>query len=277
MIVNQSIKNSNGLIPGFIHTRNELARSCDLNATSRIEKDMDEDELQVISTWTGNENSFRAIGLLTRCMKAPKRCLRISHYLQNDYSGYLSFVDIDSYEFEFTEQAAISIEVLEGAIEYSTYENDYSNKDIQAWYGKRSALREVGILKYPVDRWKRKRSSGSIKNTNVSWSVIKYPNDYILYSLKTFDRDRFTQQYNDVQKTYTPESYKEEVIFTAETVLSTLLAWVNGGIKGNSGLRLSNADFIMEQGRSMMENIRAARVVKKPKLKLVKSNEEVQS
>lgn len=66
-----------------------------------------------------------------------------------------------------------------------------------------------------------------------------------------------------------PDDHKEMVMSTADVYLSTLRNYINGAGSLSYNYTFTNRDIIEEQILTLMENIAAGRVVRKPKLKLV--------
>ena len=71
-------------------------------------------------------------------------------------------------------------------------------------------------------------------------------------------------------KLLTPDEYKACVIRHAEINLELLLELVRGEIRGTNGLYLSNVNWMKDQAFTIMDNIRAARMIRKPRLAVVK-------
>lgn len=70
-------------------------------------------------------------------------------------------------------------------------------------------------------------------------------------------------------KFITPENHKDLVVNSAQISLDLLLRYIDGTGSLNYGYCFTNADILEEQIITLMENIEAGRVVRKPKLEVV--------
>ncbi len=68
----------------------------------------------------------------------------------------------------------------------------------------------------------------------------------------------------------TPNEYKEHAVQCAEITLGALLAYVQGNTEGANGLKLSNSNDLKQRLVRLFKDIRAARVIRKPRLSIVK-------
>ncbi len=71
-------------------------------------------------------------------------------------------------------------------------------------------------------------------------------------------------------KPLTPNEYKEHAVQCAEITLGALLEYVRGNTKGANGLKLSNSNDLERLVTTLWKDIRAARVIRKPRLAVVK-------
>ena len=68
----------------------------------------------------------------------------------------------------------------------------------------------------------------------------------------------------------TPNEYKEHAVQCAEITLGALLEYVQGNYEDASDLRLSNANDLEQRLVKLLNDVRAARVIRKPRLSVVK-------
>ena len=68
----------------------------------------------------------------------------------------------------------------------------------------------------------------------------------------------------------TPNEYKEHAVQCAEITLGALLAYVQGNTEGANGLKLSYSNVLERLVITLWKDIRAARVIRKPRLAVVK-------